>query len=274
MAHNSFVWCVCVVLFLSDVTYRTGPNGTWRHDKSATGPVFWIFITGPVAIRIRKPLDQDLCGESCTRGNSIIERKGCITVVMLRYVIHRSTHVRGCANRIWNSVLQDWTAWRWLGTSVLIEPIKPAGLFPRRRGRTAGKPPTSRNFVISSVSNVSKLRKRLNINEKSWHDGHGKKALRIVVTCPLKMAVFQRKVDIGHVGHVNFIKSLRARNMYSCNLRTWDVCERDYVMWVCKCTCMIVCTWLWMYECLFMYGTCHFVHVMDMYAYSCLCEWS
>ena len=111
--------------------------------------------------------------------------------------------------------------------------------FPRQRGRTAGKSPPPRNFVVFSVSNVSKCLKRLNTNEKSWHDGHGKKGLRVAVSCPLKTAVFQWKLDIGHVGHGNFIKSLRARNIHSFNY----VRECDDVMWVCDRMYVIADIW-------------------------------
>ena len=91
-----------------------------------------------------------------------------------------------------------------------------AGGFSKQRGRTVGRR-LAGNFVVFSVSTVSKLRKRWYFNEKQGHVGHDKKGLRIVVSCPLKTAVFQRKVDIGHVGHGNFIKSLRARKFNSFN---------------------------------------------------------
>ena len=64
---------------------------------------------------------------------------------------------------------------------------------------------------------MSELKKRWYFNEKQGHDGHDAKGLRIAVSCPLKTAVFQRKVDIGHAGHGNFIKSLRARKLNSFN---------------------------------------------------------
>ena len=64
---------------------------------------------------------------------------------------------------------------------------------------------------------MSKLRKRWYFNEKQGHDGHDAKGLRIAVSCPLKTAVFQRKVDIGHARHGILVKSLRARNVNSFN---------------------------------------------------------
>ena len=64
---------------------------------------------------------------------------------------------------------------------------------------------------------MSELKKCWYFNEKQGHDGHDAKGLRIAVSCPLKTAVFQRKVDIGHAGHGNFIKSLRARKLNSFN---------------------------------------------------------
>ena len=78
-----------------------------------------------------------------------------------------------------------------------------------------------------------------------------------MVTCPLKALIFQRKVDIGHARHGNFIKSLRARNVNSFNyVREMYVRECDYVMWICGHMYM-----MWIYGSLFMYGTCHFMHM-------------
>ena len=86
---------------------------------------------------------------------------------------------------------------------------------------------------------MSELKKRWYSNEKQGHDGHDAKGLRIAVSCPLKTAVFQRKVDIGHAGHGNFIKSLRARKLNSFNyVREMYVREYAYVMWMRDCMCV------------------------------------
>ena len=127
--------------------------------------------------------------------------------------------------------------------------------FPRWRGRTTGSR-LAGNFLISTVSTVSELKKRWYFNEKQGHDGHDAKGLRIAVSCPLKTAVFQRKVDIGHAGHGNFIKSLRARKLNSFNY----VRESVYVN---------MHTWAFVHGC---YVSFH-AHV-GVYAHSRSCEWS
>ena len=89
------------------------------------------------------------------------------------------------------------------------------------------------------------------------------KGLRIVVTCPSKTLIYQRKVDIGHARHGILVKSLRARNVNSFNY----VRGCDYVMWVCDRMYVIV-------------GMGEFVRVryvsshahVGVYAYSCSCE--
>ena len=117
-------------------------------------------------------------------------------------------------------------------------------------------------FMISTVSSVSKSWKRWNTNDMPWHDGHSKKGSCVIVSCPLKTAVFQRKVDIGHVRHGIFIKSLRARNIHSFDyVRGCMYVRCACMMWVCECTYAIACTWLWICGSLFMYGTCHFMHM-------------
>ena len=86
---------------------------------------------------------------------------------------------------------------------------------------------------------MSELKKRWYFNEKQGHDGHDAKGLRIAVSCPLKTAVFQRKVDIGHAGHGNFIKSLRARKFNSFNyVCEMYVREYAYVIWMRDCMCV------------------------------------
>ena len=87
--------------------------------------------------------------------------------------------------------LDGWIA-EWLPRMILwMHMNSVAAVFPRRRGRTT-ESRLAGTFMISSVSNVSKCSKRLNTNEKSWHDGHGKKGVRIVVSCPLKTLKYQR----------------------------------------------------------------------------------
>ena len=165
---------------------------------------------------------------------------------------------------------------KWLATDDLVDAHEQrwGGFFQDNAAEQSGRR-LAGTFMISSVSNVSKSWKRLNTNEKSWHDGHGKKGLRIVVTCPLKTLIFQRKVDIGHAGHGNFIKSLRARNIHSFDyvrgMYVREVCMHDVGMWVYIRHRMYMIVDIWKFVHVW-YVSFH-AHV-GVYTHSCSCEWS